>query len=54
VYRVFETLDALRRAYPDSPEVLYVAYRIYSENAVKALSDLVRTAPTPISSSERR
>jgi len=43
--RARETLDALRRAYPDSPEVLYVAYRIYSENAVKALSDLVRTAP---------
>ena len=40
-----ETLDALRQAYPDSPEVLYVSYRIYSENAVKALSGLVRVAP---------
>jgi len=40
-----ETIEGLRQAHPNSPEVLYVAYRLYSENAVKALSDLVRTAP---------
>jgi len=40
-----ETIDALRQAYPTSPEVLYVAYRSYSDMAGKALSDLVHAEP---------
>jgi tetratricopeptide (TPR) repeat protein len=39
------TLDSLRRDYPANPEVLYVAYRTYSEMAGKALADLVHAAP---------
>jgi tetratricopeptide (TPR) repeat protein len=40
-----ETLDTLRQAYPTSPEVLYAAYRMYSDMAGNALSGLVRAAP---------
>jgi tetratricopeptide (TPR) repeat protein len=43
--RARQTLDALRQAYPANPEVLYVAYRTYSEMASRALADLVHAAP---------
>lgn len=43
--RARQTLDTLRRDYPANQEVLYVAYRTYSEMAGKALADLVHAAP---------
>jgi len=43
--KAIRTQQALRQAYPSNPEVLYSAYRIYSDLAGKALSDLVHAAP---------
>jgi len=42
--KALETQLALQQAYPSNPEVLYSAYRIYSDLAGRALSDLVRAA----------
>jgi tetratricopeptide (TPR) repeat protein len=38
-------LEALRQAEPGNPDVLYMAYRTYSDLAARALSDLAEAAP---------
>ena len=43
--RLAETIASLRRDFPSNTEVLYLAYRIYSSSAAKAVADLVKTAP---------
>jgi tetratricopeptide (TPR) repeat protein len=45
VTRSVSLLEALRQTEPRSPEVLYTAYRTYSDLAAHALSDLAAYAP---------
>jgi tetratricopeptide (TPR) repeat protein len=44
-YRALDVVRTLEKTYPSNPEILYVAYRIYSELGAKAVSALVRAAP---------
>jgi tetratricopeptide (TPR) repeat protein len=52
--RALDVVRTLEKTYPSNPEILYVAYRIYSELGAKAVSALVRAAPNSGASGERR
>ncbi len=43
--RLMEVVGTLRDAFPEDPEVLYLAYRLHSDLAAGALADLARAAP---------
>ena len=40
-----DVVQALKLAFPKDPDVLYMAYRIYSDLGARAITDLVREAP---------
>ena len=42
--KLLDVVRALKRAFPTNPDVLYMAYRLYSDMGAKAISDLVREA----------
>ena len=43
--KLLEVVQALKQAFPRDPNVLYLAYRIYSDMGARAIADLVREAP---------
>ena len=43
--KLLDVVRALRLGFPDSADVLYMAYRLYSDLGARAISDLVRVAP---------
>ena len=43
--QLVRVVGALRKAFPDNSEVLYLAYRLHSDLAAEALAGLVREAP---------
>ena len=43
--KAVEVTRALQRAYPSNPDVLYIAYRLYSDLGSRAVSALVKAAP---------
>ena len=42
---LLNVVRALERAFPRNPDVLYMAYRLYSDMGARAVSELVREAP---------
>ena len=43
--RLLRVVRALRQGFPSNADVLYMAYRLYSDLGARAISDLVRVAP---------
>ncbi len=43
--KLLDVVRALKLAFPKEPDVLYMAYRIYSDMGARAITDLVREAP---------
>lgn len=43
--KLLDVVRALKLAFPKEPDVLYMAYRIYSDMGARAIADLVREAP---------
>lgn len=43
--KLVDIVRELRRAYPENPDVLYIAYRMFSDLGARAIEDLVRLAP---------
>lgn len=43
--KLFDVVQALKKAFPNNPDVLYVSYRVYSDMGARAIADLVREAP---------
>ena len=43
--KLLDVVRALKLAFPKEPDVLYMAYRIYSDMGARAIAELVREAP---------
>ena len=43
--KLLDVVRALRQGFPSNADVLYMAYRLYSDLGARAISDLVREAP---------
>ena len=43
--QLLDVVRELKQGFPRNPDVLYMAYRLYSDMGARALSDLVREAP---------
>ncbi len=43
--KLVDVVRALKQAFPKNADVLYMAYRLYSDMGARAISDLVREAP---------
>ena len=43
--KLIDVVRALKQAFPRNADVLYMAYRLYSDMGARAISDLVREAP---------
>jgi tetratricopeptide (TPR) repeat protein len=46
--KALDVIRSLQKSYPSNPEVLYIAYRIYSDLGAKAVSGLVKAAPESV------